>query len=144
MNLRRILPQIFGLALFTAARAAHADAIPPDEAACTGKTAGAACMIMGSTASGTCTASKCTKVDYANWDGGGAPPSVEYDCLQCEPAVGDGGPTADSGTGADGGSNGKSSGGGCSASGTRLAGAWGLALVPMAIAALLRRRRRAA
>lgn len=117
-----------GATLFTASAAALADAIPPDVAACDAKKANDACMTM--TSSGTCVASKCTKLDYSD----GSPPStVTYDCLKCTP-----GGSSDGGT--DGGSGGGGGKGGCAVSASSL-GTWAIALIPLGALAFLKRRR---
>jgi hypothetical protein len=63
---------------------ARADVVPPEQAACQGKSAGDTCMVSGKP-DGTCAASKCSRIDYASWDRDmmAAPPTVMYDCLLC-------------------------------------------------------------
>jgi hypothetical protein len=134
---RTLLSSLTVLALVAATGTARADGIPPDVAACDTKTAGAPCTLWKGEkqTSGTCRAAKCRRLDYRSWDGGLTPPSIEYDCLQCETS-------SDGGAGNDAGTNTQTSGGGCSASGAKLAGSWGLALVPMTAIGLVRRLRR--
>jgi hypothetical protein len=121
---------------------AHADVIPPDVDACNGKKAGDACNVSGS--AGTCAASKCSRLDYANWDRDASPtpPTVEYDCVRCVSGAtgGDGGAS----TGGDGGAStptSKAEDSGCSfGSGVRRVGPWALAAVPGLAIALFGRR----
>ncbi len=62
-----------------ASQGARADAIPPEQDACTGKTAGANCQ--DGDKSGTCVDATCTRLDYSR----GTPPrSVEYACVKCD------------------------------------------------------------
>jgi hypothetical protein len=136
-SMLRLAPALaFGLVL-AAVPAARADVVPPDVAACDGKTAGAPCTpIAGSP--GTCKASKCSRLDYSKWDrdASPSPPSVTYDCLTC--AAG-----ADAGTDGDAGSTQPASSddsSGCSFA-VRRAGPWALALVPALVLAFLERRR---
>jgi hypothetical protein len=77
---------------------AFADAINPDEGACTGKTAGSACSIPPKT--GVCADATCSRLDYENWDrdATAGPPSKDYPCVLCNT---DGGAPADSGSGTD-------------------------------------------
>ena len=58
---------------------ARADAIPPEQDACTGKAAGNACEDGGK--SGTCVNATCTRLDYSR----GTPPrSIEVPCVTCD------------------------------------------------------------
>ena len=67
------------LVAMSVSHGARADAIPPDQDACTGKTAGAACEDGGKT--GTCVDATCTRLDYSR----GTPPrSVDYACVKCD------------------------------------------------------------
>lgn len=75
--------------LLTFAAPASADVISPDEAACQGKTEGAACDADGT--QGTCQASECCKLDYSQ---GTPPKSVCGPCLRCKS-----GAAADAGAG---------------------------------------------
>jgi hypothetical protein len=135
-NMRASLSLFVLAAGLTFASAARADLAPPNSSQCQTKKAGDACTTDDSK-SGSCVASKCSKLDYSD----GTPPStVQYDCLLCVAGGGaDSGPAdggADSGTvPQDGGG-----GGGCSfASVATRIGPWAIALcVPL----LLRRRRR--
>jgi hypothetical protein len=67
---------------------AFADAIAPDEGACSGKTAGAACKI--DVKNGTCVNATCTRLDYANWDrdATAGPPSKQEPCVLCNTDAG--------------------------------------------------------
>lgn len=99
------------------AGAALADIPPPNTQGCANRKASDACKNDNGN-DGTCTASKCSKLDYSK----GTPPStVEYDCLVCT-------------------SSGGGTSGGCSMSaGT---GASGALFAALALPLLLRRRRR--
>jgi hypothetical protein len=74
----------FALALASSLlpRAARADLMPMDLAACASKAAGDACEDGGTV--GTCQPDKCSRLDYSN----GTPPSLlEYDCIKCVPGA---------------------------------------------------------
>jgi MYXO-CTERM domain-containing protein len=108
----------------TAASVARADAIPPDQVVCNGKKAGDTCTTAAQQA-GTCVLQKCASSPLPD-----ATPST-YDCLKCAQGA------ADAGTGST------VKGGGCSVGDVgRTAGTFAIALVPLAILALGRRRRR--
>jgi hypothetical protein len=80
---------------------AHADALPPNASGCAGKSAGAPCL-MDDKSSGSCTAAKCSSINYS-CDGGKSPcGTIERDCFLCTAG---GSPAADAGT-ADGGAAG--------------------------------------
>lgn len=108
---------------------ARADMIPPDEATCEHRRAGAACET-GAGRSGICQMAKCGRIDYTDQGPRG---TVEYDCLKCVERK-------------DGGSDGWNSGNGGSGvtgagSVARAVGPWflaGLFSVPL----LIKRRRR--
>lgn len=131
---------------------ARADAIAPDEASCTGKSAGDGCVVAG--VDGHCTAKKCNKLDYSD----GSPPGPKVvDCVVCvtggvaDASASDAsnGSTSDGGgqstSGSDAG-NGSGSGGSSSSScalagvpGLRTAGPWLLGALPLLV---LRKRSR--
>jgi len=71
------------VALATSAVVARADIMPSDVEACIGKAVGETCP------DGVCTKSKCTRIDYANWDRRKheQPPVAHYDCVRCLPAA---------------------------------------------------------
>lgn len=98
---------------------AHADEISESLAVCKGKSPGDACK------GGACVKTKCSRIDYANWDRDASPtpPSRTYDCVECVP-----GAKATSG---------------CAMSASRV-GSWALALTPAVVLAVLERRRRRA
>ena len=137
--MRSLAPVLVAIALIAAAPAASADAIPPDVAACNGKTAGAPCSVVTG-ASGTCAASKCTRLDYSKWDrdASSSPPSVVVDCLTCVASDSDAGSSGGADAGAQPAASEDSSG--C-AMAARKAGPWALALLPALVLALLGRRR---
>ncbi len=62
---------------------ALADSISPDEGACSGRPAGAACKI--DVKNGTCVNATCSRLDYANWDrdATAGPPSKQEPCVLC-------------------------------------------------------------
>lgn len=132
---------------------ARADAIAPDEASCTGKAAGDACVTEG--ADGHCAAKKCNRLDYSD----GSPPGTKVvDCLVCVTGgVADAASPADAATnGTDGGGSSAASDGGSPASsgsssssscalagvpGLRTVGPWLLGALPLLV---LRKQRRKA
>ena len=74
---------LFLASMFLVGLPAHADVVPPDTAACSGKQAGAACTYNGAT--GICQDGTCSRLDYANWDrdASASPPTASYACLKC-------------------------------------------------------------
>ena len=121
-----------GLVVSSSAAVAVADTIPPDVSACDGKTAGQACTYLS--ASGSCASATCSKLDYSHLDDAGQPTTASYACLDCKTS--DGGATNDAGEAIP------DSHGGCSASGTRAAGTFALALLPLiALRAFGRRKK---
>lgn len=108
---------------------ARADMIPPDEATCEHRRAGAACET-DRRRSGICQTEKCSRIKYTAQGPGGA---VEYDCLKCVERKGGGSDGWNSGNGGSG-----VTGAGSVA---RAVGPWflaGLFSVPL----LIKRRRR--
>jgi hypothetical protein len=124
--------------LSLAAPFALADVAPPGLTECQGKKAGDACSVSGS--SGTCIATTCSRLDYANWDrdASSSPPVVQYACTLC--GTGDAGtPSADGGTVPVASDSNK----GCSVGPVgRVAGSFALAAIPLAALLAFRRRRR--
>lgn len=122
------------LAIAVSSASARADVVPPEVDACSGKSAGAACTVPGTSTGGTCTATKCTKLDYSGWDkdASSSPPTIEYDCVQC--AAGGGATDA-------GGTTPAKSEGGCAFGVVGSAGPFAIAALPGLVLALVRRRR---
>ena len=159
MNLSRFFFSLAlaGSVLGTTSLAA-ADALPPEAAACgaTSK-AGDACSYADYSGSGqltgTCKASKCTKLDYSSWDrdASSSPPSVQYDCLVCDGAApaaekaADGSTTAPAQNGQPSASSASSDdGGGCSVGGgaAKQAAPWLVAFAAAAVVTAVGRRRK--
>lgn len=118
---------------------AFADVIPPDQSACEGRAAGAACAAVSG---GICQADTCSRLDYESWDrdASATPPLTTFDCLRCvNPTTGeeDSGPPTVVDAGTSGGS------GGCSSAGAASSGLFAIVLAPLAGLALAFRKRRA-
>jgi hypothetical protein len=89
--MRNVIGPAVSLAIVSClAGAAHADVVPPETSACTGKQAGDSCSVFGSdSGAGTCLDATCTRLDYSRWDrdASGGPPSTSYACLKCTPTT---------------------------------------------------------
>ena len=122
-------------ALTLLADAASADVPPPGLDECRGHDAGSTCTLMG--AAGTCRATTCSRINYAGWDrdASAAPPSITYACTLCIAGPASDGSSAPATP---------ASSGGCSVGdASRAVGPWAIAAVPLALALIARRRRRA-
>ena len=109
----------------TLATGARADLPRPDQEACAGKQAGAACQYQGK--SGTCAARTCMRASPSG--------TTSYACMLCETASLDGGASPDSGSSKD-------DSGSCAMSGgPRAAGPWLLGGLFAGLTLLWRRRR---
>lgn len=136
--MRTIKPTLIA-ALLLLVGTASADVPPPGFEECRAHDAGTSCML-GSVA-GTCRATTCSRIDYAGWnrDASATPPTVMYACTLCQT-----GAATDAGNDAATTPSTPASSGGCSVADVgRAVGPWALAALPLAIALLSRRRRRA-
>jgi hypothetical protein len=116
---------LVALTVVTLANGARADLPRPDQEACAGKQAGAACQYQGK--SGTCAARTCMRASPTG--------PTSYACVLCETTALDGGASG------DGGSSNNDSGSCAMSAGSRAAGPWLLGALFAGLTLLWRRRR---